>query len=184
MQVTIAASTLMGLDDQSCELDGYGPITAAMARRIAADPTATWRRLLTDDHGHVLHASTTGYHPTAGMTATVLARDQHCTFPGCRRASRYNDLDHVQAWREGDDTTAANLTSLCRRHHRLKHSGTWTVHRDDATGTTTWTDHRGRSYTSRPPDLPTTTTAPDTPTTAATTGATPSPATTADPPPF
>ena len=66
VQVTIAASTLMGLDDQSCELDGYGPITAAMARRIAADPTATWRRLLTDDHGHVLHASTTGYRPDCG----------------------------------------------------------------------------------------------------------------------
>ena len=30
----------MGLDDQPGELDGYGPITAAMARRIASDPTA------------------------------------------------------------------------------------------------------------------------------------------------
>ena len=82
VQVTIAASTLMGLDDHTCELDGYGAITAAMARRIAADPTATWRRLLTDDHGHVRHASTRTYRPTAAIIATVIARDQHCQFPG------------------------------------------------------------------------------------------------------
>ena len=49
VQVTIAATTLMGLDDQPGELDGYGTITATMARHIATDPTATWRRLLTDD---------------------------------------------------------------------------------------------------------------------------------------
>ena len=143
--MTIAASTLMGLDDHPCELDGYGAITAAMARRIAADPTATWRRLLTDDHGHVLHASTRAYRPTAAIIATVIARDQHCQFPGCRRPARYDDLDHVAAWREGDETTEANTTSLCRRHHRLKHSGRWRIDRDDTTGTTTWTNRAGRT---------------------------------------
>ena len=158
VQVTIAASTLMGLDDQPCELDGYGAITAAMARRIAADPTATWRRLLTDDHGHVRHASTRAYRPTAAIIATVIARDQHCQFPGCRRPARYDDLDHVAAWRDGDRTTEANTTSLCRRHHRLKHSGRWRIDRDDTTGITTWTNRAGRSrqYGTRPPDLPTT----------------------------
>ena len=156
IQVTIAASTLMGVDDQPAELDGYGPITAVMARRIATDPTATWRRILTDNHGQVLHASSKTYRPTADMIRTVIARDQHCTFPGCRRHARYNDLDHVKAWRSGDQTTAANLQSLCRRHHRLKHHGTWHVDRDDTTGVTTWTDTRGRIYRSRPPTATTT----------------------------
>ena len=110
IHVTIAASTLMGLDDQPGDLDGYGPITAAMARRIAADPTATWRRLLTDNRGHVLHAATTGYRPTAAIIATVLARDQHCAFPGGRRPARHNDLDHVTAWRHGDHTTTDSNT--------------------------------------------------------------------------
>ena len=168
IQVTIAASTLMGLDDQPAELDGYGPITAVLARRIATDPTATWRRILTDDHGHVLHASSKTYRPTADMIRTVIARDQHCTFPGCRRPAQLNDLDHVQAFREGDETTTANLQSLCRRHHRLKHHGTWTVDRDDTTGVTTWTDHRDHRYRSEPPSRPTTT----------------RPAASSDPPPF
>ena len=156
IQVTLAASTLMGVDDQPAELDGYGPITAVMARRIATDPTATWRRILTDDHGHVQHASSRTYRPTADMIRTVIARDQHCTFPGCRRNASYSDLDHVQAFRDGDETTTANLQSLCRRHHRLKHHGTWHVDRDDDTGITTWTDDHGRIYRSRPPTATTT----------------------------
>ena len=59
-------------------------------------------------------------------------------------------------------------TQLCRRHHRLKHSGNWTVTRDDTTTITTWTDKRGRTYRTRPPTRPTTTTGTRTTTTAAT----------------
>ena len=156
VQVTVAASTLMGLDDQPGELDGYGPITAAMARRIAYDPTARWRRLLTDDHGLVQAVASKTYRPPTDMTRTVIARDVHCQYPGCRKMAVYTDLDHVRAYRPGDDTTQANLISLCRRHHRYKHSGHWRVDRDDDTGITTWTDRRGRQYQSRPPDQPTT----------------------------
>ncbi len=44
--VTVAATTLLGLDENPAHLDSYGPITAPMARALAQD--ATWRRLLTD----------------------------------------------------------------------------------------------------------------------------------------
>ncbi len=158
VQVTIAASTLMGLDQQPAELDGYGPITAAMGRRIASDPTAQWRVLLTDDTGLIQRAGTKTYRPPADMARTVIARDVHCCFPGCRKNAAHTDLDHVKAYKDGDETTEAKLMSLCRRHHRLKHSGKWTVTRDDTTGVTTWTDHRGRRYHTRPPTRPTTTT--------------------------
>ncbi len=158
VQVTIAASTLMGLDQQPAELDGYGPITAAMGRRIAADPTAQWRVLVTDDTGLVRRAGSKTYRPPADMARTVIARDVHCVFPGCRKNAAHTDLDHVQAYKDGDETTEANLMSLCRRHHRFKHSTKWRVERDDATGVTTWTDPHGRKYRTRPPTRPTTTT--------------------------
>src|SRR5215213_3995671 len=45
VQVTVPATTLMGIDDQPGELAGYGPIPAAVARDIAAG--GTWKRLLT-----------------------------------------------------------------------------------------------------------------------------------------
>ncbi|WP_300009964.1 DUF222 domain-containing protein, partial [Pseudonocardia sp.] len=44
--VIVPYSTLTGADDQPCELSGYGPIPAHLARDIATD--AVWRRLLVD----------------------------------------------------------------------------------------------------------------------------------------
>jgi hypothetical protein len=46
IRVTIAATTLLGLDNIPGHLDGYGPIPADVAARIATD--ATWQRLVTD----------------------------------------------------------------------------------------------------------------------------------------
>ena len=46
VNVTVGYTTLIGADDQPAHLDGYGPITADVARSLAAD--GVWRRLLTD----------------------------------------------------------------------------------------------------------------------------------------
>ena len=58
INVVVSADTLFGLDDQPAHLTGYGPITAESARRLAADRSGTWRRLLTDpDTGALLDIS-------------------------------------------------------------------------------------------------------------------------------
>ena len=51
IQVTASLGTLLGCDNQPAELDGYGPITSAVARRLATDSSGAWRRLVTDDTG-------------------------------------------------------------------------------------------------------------------------------------
>jgi hypothetical protein len=62
IEVLIPITTLLGMDDDPCELTGYGPIPATMARHIATN--GTWRRLLTDPvNGTVLEASTTHHDP-------------------------------------------------------------------------------------------------------------------------
>ncbi len=63
VQVTVALSTLLGLDEQPGELAGSGPIPAAVARRIAADQTGTWRRLVTDERGRLIDYGRTTYRP-------------------------------------------------------------------------------------------------------------------------
>src|SRR6476619_124032 len=45
IQVPVPATPLMGLDEQSGDLAGYGPITADQVRQIAAND-ATWKRIL------------------------------------------------------------------------------------------------------------------------------------------
>jgi Domain of unknown function (DUF222)/HNH endonuclease len=171
IQVSVAASTLLGLDNQPGELDGYGPIPASLARRLAADPTGTWRRVLTDQHGRLLAVDRrtyrppadltrecacgqwTGgcdrYRPSAALTRHVVARDRTCRFPHCHRPALRCELDHICPWHAGGQTTAANLHALCRRHHHAKHEAGWAITRHDD-GTTQWTSRAGRSY-QRPP---------------------------------
>lgn len=149
VQVTVAASTLLGDDDAPGELAGHGPIPASMARRIAADTTGTWRRILTDPAtGAVLDVGRTSYRPPAALGRHVFARDGTCRFPGCRQPARRCDLDHVRPWPAGP-TAAANLIALCRHHHRLKHTGRWQVAATDSS-VVTWTAPTGHAYTTHP----------------------------------
>lgn len=154
VQVTVAASTLLGADEQPGELTGYGPITAAHARRIAADQSGTWRRLLTDPTtGALLDYGRTTYRPPRDLADFVIARDRTCVFPTCRRAARRCDLDHGQPWRDGGTTCRHNLHPLCRRHHRAKHHAGWAVtHQPD--GTYHWTSPTGHRYTVQPTPYP------------------------------
>lgn len=145
VQVTVGLSTLLGCDEQPGELAGYGPIPASMARRIAADPNGTWRRLVTDAAGHLLDASRS-YHPPNRLREHVVARDRTCRFPGCRRQARRCELDHRLAWEHGGATTESNLHALCSRHHHLKHEATgWSVARSPDGGTN-WRSPTGHVY--------------------------------------
>ncbi len=94
--------------------------------------------------------ATNAYRPSAQLTALVKARDGRCRFPGCCVAARFCDLDHVRPWPVGP-TTATNLLTLCRRHHRIKQRPGWRLHLAPD-GTTTWTDPTGRDRTTAPLD--------------------------------
>ena len=151
IQVTVQLSTLLSCDEQPADLDGYGPITAEMARRLATDQSGTWRRLVTDDASQLLDYGRKTYRPPANLTDHVIARDKTCTFPGCRRAARLCDLDHVEAWTEGGDTSPANVAALCARHHNAKHHVGWQVKRR-RDGTSEWSSPTGHRYRVPLPD--------------------------------
>jgi hypothetical protein len=124
IHVTMALTTLLDLDDAPADLAGYGPITAEVARRIAADDTGTWRRILTDPAGRLVDLSTARYRPPKNLADTIIARDRTCVFPNCARPAERCDLDHRTPWPLGE-TAECNLHALCRRHHRLKTLGLW-----------------------------------------------------------
>ncbi len=154
VQVTVAATTLLGLDEQPGELDGYGPIPAAMARALAFDPTGTWRRLLTDPAGRLLDHGQTTYRPPQDLTDFLIARDRRCRFPGCSRPARRCHLDHQTPYGQpGGVTAPGNCQALCEHHHRLKHEGGWTVTGDPA-DELTWTSPTGHHYRSPPGQYP------------------------------
>ncbi|WP_426593173.1 DUF222 domain-containing protein [Cellulomonas sp. McL0617] len=151
--VTVAATTLAGLDNNPGFLDSFGPITAGMARELAQD--GTWRRLLTDPAtGLVCEAGTIRYRPGTDLTRTIIARDVTCTFPGCRQPATRSDVDHIVPFDPkkpaADQTHPDNLHALCRHHHNAKTKKHWQVHRNAHTGVTTWTSADGITFTRDP----------------------------------
>ena len=110
VEVTIALSTLLGLDEHPAELGGHGPITAELARRMAADETGTWRRLVLDPvTGNLIDYGQHTYRPPADLRRFVIARDKTCGFPHCQRPAPYCDLDHRIRHVDGGPTSQQNI---------------------------------------------------------------------------
>jgi len=118
--VTVPLSTLIGIDDTTPgELDGYGPVTAEVTRRIAAP--GTWRRLLTDPAtGALLDYGQTRYSPPQDLIDHVIARDRTCRFPTCSQPARRCQIDHTTAYHLGGSTSAANTGPLSGGCHNGK----------------------------------------------------------------
>jgi hypothetical protein len=145
VQVTVALSTLLGLDEQPGELDGTGPIPASVARRIAADQTGTWRRLVTDELGKLIDYGRRNYRPPKDLADYVIARDRTCRFPHCNRRAARCEIDHRRSWECGGATCAFNLDLLCPRHHHGKHEAGWQPRRLP-NGDLEWTSPTGHVY--------------------------------------
>ncbi|WP_426245346.1 HNH endonuclease signature motif containing protein [Nocardioides sp. LHG3406-4] len=86
-----------------------------------------------------------GYQPSARLREQVILRDRTCVFPWCTRPARACDLDHIVPWEHGGPTSTANLTALCRRHHRLTTHTAWTYERTGPAAYT-WTSPHGHTY--------------------------------------
>jgi hypothetical protein len=180
VQVSVALSTLLGLDDQPGELTGHGPIPAALARRIAADESGTWRRLLTDQHGRLLDYGRSTYRPPTDLAEFVIARDRTCRYPHCHRAAARCDIDHRTRYTDGGPTSEQNCQTLCPRHHHLKDDDTgWHV-QALPDGRLRWTSPTGHTYDKPAATYPIDATAPLTAKPAAAERTTTDP----DPPPF
>jgi hypothetical protein len=150
VHVIVPYSTLTGADDQPCELVGYGPIPADLARSIAAD--AVWKRLVTDPlSGAVLDHGRDSYRPPVALAEFVRARDLYCRMPGCRRQASNCELDHAIDWSKGGTTVDTNLYAGCLHDHRVKDRSGWKV-RQTPDGRVEWTTPTGHRYHSDPHD--------------------------------
>lgn len=151
IQVTVAATTLAGLDERPAELDGHGPLDPDIARALAGRHTG-WSRLFLDAEGMVTETDT--YTPTEGMRRFLRARDQHCRFPGCRMPVHRCDIDHNHDHATGGRTRLDNLSHFCRGHHALKHPDIDSAHRWSARalpdGSIEWSGPLGRRYPDHP----------------------------------
>ncbi|WP_395244143.1 DUF222 domain-containing protein [Agromyces sp. MMS24-K17] len=150
--VTVPVLSLLGATDEPAELDGYGPIDAETARRLAAHAPSFQRILTHPETGAFLSYGRTTYRVPADLAGYLQVRDGGCRFPGCGRRARDTDLDHTRDWAHGGDTSHENLACLCRKHHRLKHRSRWRMTQEPG-GVIRWTSPAGhvlRTHPQRP----------------------------------
>lgn len=148
--VTIPALTLLGHDTEPATLEGYGPIDLETARRLAGNATS-WIRLLTHPvTGAPLVLDRKTYRVPVALRRWLGVISPTCVFPGCGRAARECDIDHLTAWADGGTTDDDNLDPKCRHHHRLRHETRWNLDRT-AGGDTAWISPLGGRYGTDPP---------------------------------
>ena len=144
ISVAIDLPTLLGLAENPGQLAGYGAIPASVARRLAAD--GNWQRFVSDPTtGNLLDFGREKYTPPQELVDYLLARDRVCRFPGCRRTGQSSDIDHAQSWESGGETNPANLGLLCRRHHRMKTHGGWSLE-SNPDGSCLWKSPKGKTF--------------------------------------
>ncbi len=158
IDVTVALSTLIGLDEKPADLAGFGPISADQARALAAG--GVWRRLVTDPlTGAVLDVGRARYRPPRALAEHVLARDAVCSAPGCSVPASQCDLDHTDEYhghaangaRAPGATAADNLGPLSDRCHRIKTDGGFTLTQPEP-GVFEWRTPAGLAYRVVPGD--------------------------------
>lgn len=169
LRVHIGADTLLGIDDETCELEGSGPLTAAQARHLALQSASTTlRRVFTDPaDDSVLFLDAQAYRFRRRQTETINTLHPVSCFPGATTPAARCDTDHRNRYRfatcrapsspgkpivaDAHDppgqTVVTNGQPLGRRHHRIRTHLGWTAVADPQDPhTIAWTSPHGRTY--------------------------------------
>ncbi|MCM3662328.1 DUF222 domain-containing protein, partial [Georgenia satyanarayanai] len=129
-------------------LEGYGPISPAVARAAALG--GTWRRIVTDPlTGTVLDHGRTRYRPPNELAELIRLRDGTCVRAGCTHTARRCQLDHTVPWNAGGTTSMLGLEDLCTHDHILKTSGQFQLRRLGS-GAYEWVTPSGHIYRRHP----------------------------------
>ena len=100
-------------------------VPAETSRRLACEANRIVMRH--DRDGRVAEISGRTRTVPAALRRVLQHRDRGCRFPGC--GLRFTQAHHIRHWAAGGPTTLANLTLLCRRHHRSVHEDGFRVER-------------------------------------------------------
>jgi len=105
--------------DIRAETANGGLLSRTTLERLACDCNIS--RIITDGPSQVLDVGRMTRAISAPLWNALVARDRHCTEPGCNRPPGMCEAHHVWHWEHGGPTNLANLKLLCWYHHRQQH---------------------------------------------------------------
>lgn len=99
---------------------GFGhAISPTWARRFLCDAAVS--RIVMSATSEILDAGRTTRTFTAAQVRAIVARDQHCIWPGCDMPASWCEAHHIHHWADGGATSVDNGALLCGRHHDRVH---------------------------------------------------------------
>jgi hypothetical protein len=127
-------------------IQGAGPISAEVARRLACDGNITLSLEAPD--GSCLDQKPLRREPTTAQRIEIARRDCGCRFPGCE-CSSVTDVHHIVHARKNGPTVLSNLITLCTGHHSRVHELGWKMH-GDGNALVTFVSPHGQECVSAP----------------------------------
>jgi hypothetical protein len=129
MQVTASIETLLAVvGAPGAENEFSLPISSKTVERWACDCSIS-RVLLQDSQ--VIDVGRAERTIKGPRRRALIARDQHCQWPGCERPASWCDGHHMVHWLHGGGGELENQILLCHRHHFLVHEGGWQLVKTD-----------------------------------------------------
>jgi hypothetical protein len=127
-------------------IDGVGPISAEVARRLACNAHITLSFEATD--GTSLDQKQLERDPTEAQRIEIRRRDKGCRFPGCG-CKNVTDVHHIVWASKQGPTVLSNLLTLCVGHHSRVHELGWKMD-GDANGQVRFISPQKRVFVSSP----------------------------------
>lgn len=98
--------------------DTTGPVPMQVLRRMVR--CGDLYRVLFSPENEVLNHGRLHRTFTAGQRRAIVARDRHCTFPGCTAPPALCETHHaIVRWADNGNTDVSNGALLCFHHHDL-----------------------------------------------------------------
>jgi hypothetical protein len=99
----------------------------SLLRRLACHSAIT--RIVFGPDGAVLDVGRAQRTVSGQMRRAVIARDQHCVWPGCDQPPSRCEVHHaITHWADGGNTSVTNSALLCWYHHQLVDTRGITMH--------------------------------------------------------
>ncbi|HET9023930.1 MAG TPA: DUF222 domain-containing protein [Burkholderiaceae bacterium] len=165
VNLVISDQTLLGDDAHPAVIDGYGPIPAEIARRLAEAAAldnrskATLRRLYRrPGSGALVSMESRARRFPKALARFIALRDQRCRTPYCDAPIRHTD--HAVPKNRGGPTHRLNGLGLCEQCNYAKEAPGWHVKTSEVDGVhhadfTTPTGTHHHSISPPPPGPPT-----------------------------
>ena len=138
----VERATARGITHTGSTLD------AATVRKLACD--AGIHRVITGAGSSILDFGHETRLVPDNLFYALVARDQHCRWPGCTIRATWCDAHHIREYTtHNGPTNDTNCVLLCHRHHQLSHQPGWNI---TGTSAALHIHHPdGTTHTSRPP---------------------------------